>query len=315
MSADLTSPQAVQAAAEAMVAMPSQAATTHYARCLVANHRQADATLLFEKNCAHGDYALLMSFGQLFTQIGERERAIAAYDAAASSRPYVVGENTAAPASWVQNSPYTRAAPSPRYGELIAQYELMHQAALADAMSEGAKTFEGFVGFSIMAPYIRRFARAIGARSLLDYGGGRGNQYRLGAITIDGETFEGPLAYLGIERAVCYDPGHARTLPPETFDLVICIDALEHCDRHDLPWIVRELFSKADKGVLVNIAAYPAGKVLPNGENAHCTIEEAPWWMELFSAVAAEFPRISYEAVVAKDLRQNDHVVFGHRTE
>ena len=114
---------------------------------------------------------------------------------------------------------------------------------------------------------------------------------------------------------VCYDPGTDSALPTERFDLVTCIDALEHCDRLDLPWIVREIFAHANKGVFVNIASYAAGKILPNGENAHCTVEEAPWWMALFRAIGDEYPHVSYEAIVAKDLRQNERVVFGRRGE
>lgn len=298
-----------------MFAEPSSAATTHFARCLVAAGRQREARGLFEETRAQAGYDLLMSFGQLFTQIGERECAIAAYDAAAVSRPYTVADNAEPAAAWARNSAFCRASPSPRYTELITQYEIMHRDGLADTATQGAKTFEGFVGFSIMAPYIRRFAHRIGAHSMLDYGGGRGNQYRLGAIAVGGETFADPLAYFGITRVDCYDPGTRSTLPEARYDLVVCIDALEHCDRSDLPWIVRELFSTADKGVFVNIAAYPAGKTLPNGENAHCTVEDAPWWMAVFSAVAGDFPHISYEAVVAKDLRQKDRVVFGRRAE
>ena len=304
---------ALQAAAQAMLADASRKATTQFARALVAAGRQQEAAGLFEQVRGQAGYDLLMCFGQLFTQIGERERAIAAYDAAAARQPQTVLDNTAASAAWAQSSPFTRAAPSPRYGELVTQYELMHRAGQAEAATPGAKTFEGFVGFSIMAPYIRRFARSIGATSLLDYGGGRGNQYRLGAITIDAETFADPLAYLGVARVACYDPGTDSALPDERFDLVTCIDALEHCDRQDLPWIVRELFSKAAKGVFVNIASYAAAKTLPNGENAHCTVEEAPWWMAVFRAVADDYPHISYEAVVAKDLRQKNRVVFGRR--
>jgi len=93
--------------------------------------------------------------------------------------------------------------------------------------------------------------------------------------------------------------------------VVICVDALEHCDRQDLPWIITRLFQKARRGVFANIAAYPASKVLPNGENAHCTIEEASWWMGVFQSVAVRYPDIQYEVIVSKDLRQNDRAAFG----
>ena len=295
----------------AMLANPTSAAATLLAKCLVAVDRKDDAAAMFARRAKAATYDLLMCFAQIFTQLGQREHAIAAYDAAAAQRPLKVVENTAAAPAWALNSPFTASNPSPRYGQLLAQYELMHQAGKADAQSQGAKTFEGFVGWSIVAPYVRRFSQTVGARSLLDYGGGRGMQYRLGAIELGGETFADPLAYLGIERVACFDPGFARELPTEMFDLVICVDALEHCDRQDLPWIVRQLFEKARLGVFANIAAYPAAKTLPDGENAHCTVEDASWWMSLFRAVADEFPTVGYQVIVSKDLRQNTRTIFG----
>ena len=301
---------AVQYADLALRANPTSAAATLFARYLAAAGRQTDALGFFSAARESGSYDLMMSYGQLFTQLGQRENAIAAYDAAAARRKVVVVENTAAPAAWVNGNTFSAVNPSPRYGALLTQYAAMHDAGRADLLSEGAKTFEGFVGFSVVAPYIRRFARSLDAHSILDYGGGRGAQYQLGPITADGTTFADPKAYFGIDRVACFDPGFTRDLPPETFDLVICIDALEHCDRQDLPWIVRQLFSKARLGVFANIASYPAAKILPNGENAHCTIEDAPWWMALFSAVAADFPSIDYQVIVSKDLRQNDRFIF-----
>jgi hypothetical protein len=302
--------EAVVRAEQAMLTNPTSAAATLLAKCLVAVDRRAAAATMFARHSA-APYDVIMCFAQIFTQLGERERAIAAYDAAAAGRQFTVAENTGPVAAWALNSPFTAKSPSPRYAALLAQYALMHQAGKADSQSQGAKTFEGFVGFSIVAPYVRRFGKMIGATSLLDYGGGRGMQYRLGPITTAEETFADPLAYLGIEQVVCFDPGLDRELPSGKFDLVICVDALEHCDRQDLPWIVRQLFEKARLGVFANIASYPAAKALPNGENAHCTVEDTAWWMGLFRAVAADFPHVAYQVIVSKDLRQNTRSIFG----
>ncbi len=305
---------AILHAERALRADPTSAAGTLLARYLVAAGRQADAGRFFGAIREDAHYDLLMSYGQVFTQLGQRESAIAAYDAAAGRRALAVTKNTSPPAAWAKHSPFSAENPSPRYGALLAQYEAMHDAGRSDTHSEGAKTFEGFVGFSIMAPYVRRFARELGAQSMLDYGGGRGAQYQLGPITLDDAVFPDPKAYLGIDHIVCFDPGFTRALPPDTLDLVICIDALEHCDRQDLPWIVRQLFAKARLGVFANIASYPAAKILPNGENAHCTVEDSPWWMALFGTVAEDFPAIRYQVIVSKDLRQNNRTVFGGGT-
>ena len=301
--------KAVDFAVQALLIDPTSATTTLLAKILAGSARQAQAAKLFERHAFAKDASpdLLMSFGQLFIQLEQRENALAAYDLGADRRPRKVRENTAAPAPWAQSNPFTADHPSPRYRELIGQYEILHD----QAKTAPGQMFEGIIGFAIVAPQIRRFARKIGAKTMLDYGGGRGAQYRLGEIKLGQEKFKNSLAYLGLDQAVCFDPGFKQNVPDGLFDLVICIDALEHCDRQDLPWIIRQLFQKARSGVFANIASYPARKILPNGENAHCTIEEAEWWMGLFRAVAAEFPAVSYQVIVSKDLRQNSHVVFG----
>ena len=63
--------------------------------------------------------------------------------------------------------------------------------------------------------------------------------------------------------------------------------------------------------MFANIASYPAGKILPNGENVHCTVEDTIGWMGLSRAFADEFPAIPYEVIVSKDLPQADRVAFG----
>ena len=301
---------AINFAVQALLVNPTSAATTYLATQLYQTGRQADAPKLFAQYAGSASTTLLMCFGQLFIQLEQREMGIAAYDLCAERRPLVIVSNAEEPATWAQSSPFSAERPSPRYHELVSQYKRLHQEAQASVKGKG-QMFEGIVGFAIVAPYVRRFAQKLGAQIMLDYGGGRGAQYRLGEITIGSETFESSLEYLGLHRAVCFDPGLDEAVPSDLFDLVICVDALEHCDRQDLPWIVRSLFQRARLGVFANVASYAAGKTLPNGENAHCTVEDAPWWMGLFRAVANEFPAIAYEVIVSKDLQQNTRIAFG----
>ncbi len=42
-----------------------------------------------------------------------------------------------------------------------------------------------------------------------------------------------------------------------------------------------QIFSRADKFVFLGIATSPAEAVLPNGDNAHCTVEPIGWWEEM----------------------------------
>jgi hypothetical protein len=53
------------------------------------------------------------------------------------------------------DNPYSAEHPSPRYAVLIDQYKNLHQEVRAKSAGQG-QMFEGIVGFSIVAPYIRR---------------------------------------------------------------------------------------------------------------------------------------------------------------
>ena len=47
------------------------------------------------------------------------------------------------------------------------------------------------------------------------------------------------------------------------FDLVLSFDVLEHIFIADLPWVIDDIFSKANKCVLINVACYEAAALLP----------------------------------------------------
>lgn len=201
-------------------------------------------------------------------------------------------------------SPYRADNPSPRYHFLIEQYQKMHR--IAEQQSD---VFSGWTSLWRVLPHLRAFIHQNGpVHSLLDYGGGRGKQYNIGEIYFpERHTNQSISQFLDVQNITCWDPGRDRGSPPSgKFDMVICIDVLEHCDSADLPWIISSLFSRARRAVFVQIACYPAGKTLPNGENCHCTVEAPQWWQALFADIARNFPSIRYKALTsarANDLR------------
>ena len=77
-----------------------------------------------------------------------------------------------------------------------------------------------------------------------------------------------------------YDPAipEYEVLPDGNFDGVISFDVLEHIPKEQIPETFQTIFSKAKKFVFLGIATAPADAILPNGENAHCTIEPIGWW-------------------------------------
>lgn len=159
---------------------------------------------------------------------------------------------------------YSRINPSPRYVELLELYRAMHDHGETFLGIPARETFPGKSLF-LQARHIRRLVRLTNARTVLDYGSGKGLQYRPRIIR-DEEGAEWPsiLDYWNMDEVVCYDPCYApySELPTGTFDGVISTDVLEHCPEEDLPWIIDEIFGYANKFVFANVASYPASKRL-----------------------------------------------------
>ena len=80
-----------------------------------------------------------------------------------------------------------------------------------------------------------------------------------------------------------YDPAipEYQNIPEGTFDGVISFDVMEHIPKEQIPETFDQIFSRADKFVFLGIATSPAEAVLPNGDNAHCTVEPIEWWEEM----------------------------------
>lgn len=177
---------------------------------------------------------------------------------------------------------YSREFPSARYRELLDIYNKVHAEGIADQNLPAEDTFSG----TSLAPHlhlIRDLIAATGSRTILDYGSGKGTKYKAADIVIKGERAKSVQAFWKVDKITCFDPGYPpfASLPTETFDGVICTDVLEHIPESDLLWILEDQFRYARKFVFGNIASYPAEKTLPNGENAHCTIQPAQWWHDL----------------------------------
>jgi FkbM family methyltransferase len=183
---------------------------------------------------------------------------------------------------------YTREEPSPRYREMMGLYARMHTEGEKQLGLPAELTFPG----SSLAAHVTRIKRLIdatAAKTILDYGAGKGTQYRPHPVIVDGEhVADGIAEYWDVDEVRCFDPGYAphSALPGGKFDGVVCTDVLEHCPEEDLPWILDEIFGYAKSFVYLNVACFPARKTLPNGENAHITVRTPEWWRQLVQSRA-----------------------------
>ena len=114
--------------------------------------------------------------------------------------------------------------------------------------------------------------------SILDFGCGKAEGY------LDYNHHE----HWGGIMPSLYDPAISKynTLPEGNFDGVVSFDVLEHIPKEQIPETFDTIFSKANKFVFLGIATAPADAILPNGDNAHCTVEPIGWWETMIEKYA-----------------------------
>jgi hypothetical protein len=185
-------------------------------------------------------------------------------------------------------------APSERYRELIDLYRTMHDEGAKQVGKPPEKTFRG----RSLRPHIARIGdlvRETKAATLLDFGAGK-------AILYDDLPGDPPgsrsksMKSWGDARVTCYDPGYEPFSGPieDKYDGVICTDVLEHIPEEDIPWVLDKLFRHARSFVYAVAACYPARKALPNGENAHCTLQGSEWWHGQLDAASRRNPGVRW---------------------
>ena len=196
--------------------------------------------------------------------------------------------------------------PSQRFQELIAQYRQIHEHGLHFSGRFEPNVFSGHSLARHVAP-LRELLQRVGARTLLDYGCGKATLHNKTDFELaPGLRIASLKDYWGLEEVALYDPAVAQyaELPDRMFDAVIRTDVLEHVDEADVAYVLGQMFAHARRLVFANIAAFPAVKVLPNGENAHATIRPAAWWQERIEA-AAEASQAAYHCIV--ETRDGSH--------
>lgn len=146
-------------------------------------------------------------------------------------------------------------------GDLIRQYEIMHASPKYFRGVNTAK-YRSEIGFLILKT---------SSNTLLDYGSGKGDQYKHPYNLHDS---------WGVE-VTCYDPAvpGINEKPTGKYDGVICCDVMEHIPDHSVDAVIKNIFSLANKFVFFVITNVPAKKQMPDGRNCHVTVEPNEWWL------------------------------------
>lgn len=104
------------------------------------------------------------------------------------------------------------------------------------------------------------------AETLLDFGCGKGDVYEV-------NDWHWPTPTL-------YDPAIPEhdELPDGSFHGVLSTDVMEHIPEDQIPEIIDQIFSRAERFVYLGIANNEAQAVLSDGTNAHVTRKPVEWW-------------------------------------
>jgi SAM-dependent methyltransferase len=122
-------------------------------------------------------------------------------------------------------------------------------------------------------PTIRNVIQKRSFCSVLDYGCGKGHFIQYAKQNLPGLRVEG-FDVASDEYAI---------LPSGPFDMVVCLDVMEHVEFGALSNVLGEIRERTGEVFICSVANYPAGKTLPDGRNAHVTQMPFGYWFSMFS--------------------------------
>ncbi|MEZ5932251.1 MAG: hypothetical protein R3F54_09910 [Alphaproteobacteria bacterium] len=195
---------------------------------------------------------------------------------------------------------FTKDRPSRRFQDLLALHQRMHEEGRPEEQRGPERTFNG----KSLAEHIRpvaRLAKEHDAGTILDFGAGKGALYQ---DHPEGGRLRTMADWPGV-TITCFDPGYPAFAEPPSglYDGVISTDVVEHIAADDIPWILDDIFAHAGRFVYVVAACFPAKKTLPNGENAHVTIQPPAWWKSQMESAAARHPGVQWTLCAQTKLR------------
>ena len=147
-------------------------------------------------------------------------------------------------------SKFTEKKPSEEYFKNINFYKEIHQKGYKSRKGIFVNNEDAYHGGSTreFAKIIKKIIQKNNIKNMLDYGCGKGffydNSFYLKEEKID------PLRKLWDIEIDLYDPCYEKysyLSENKKYDMVICIDVLEHVPREDLDWILDKIFSLSKK--------------------------------------------------------------------
>lgn len=125
------------------------------------------------------------------------------------------------------------------------------------------------------------FINYLQAQSVLDFGCGKGT------------LIDALKSLYGASIDLCgYDPyvKGKDLIPNKKYDPILCTDVLEHIPEEEIEGVLDQI-KIYGSNVFFVLDHSKAFTVLPNGENAHCTIKPLEWYLRLFEK---KFKKLTY---------------------
>jgi hypothetical protein len=136
---------------------------------------------------------------------------------------------------------------------------------------------DSFYGYSLQThlPDILNIVNNSNIKSILDFGCGQASLWKHHDL----------YRLFRLDKSECdlYDPSISEysILKKKPYDMVLCIDVLEHIPEHLLKEVLHQIFSRTKKLAYLSISTRPASKQLIDGSNAHATVKPRKWWLDL----------------------------------
>ena len=158
---------------------------------------------------------------------------------------------------------------------------IAYKTALAEATRHHAnsKTYSGRF-LRPHKPFLTELIGRLGVRSILDYGCGKGEQYRW-VDPADGLTLEQAWNCEVAKYDPAYPPFAAE--PQGQFDLVICTYVLGGIPITDHPWVLERLHGYATKVVFIAERLGPIKKKVHGRRDGFLNASHATEWLDLIA--------------------------------
>lgn len=207
--------------------------------------------------------------------------------------------------------------------EFIQAYQNLHH--------EHKHAFSGFAIYH-STPQIKKLVESTNSKTLLDYGAGKGWQYKPGGFRKDLIDPKASMAsyvtesshlnrLMGIddENIDWYDPGLKwpdphRKLKDKKYDGVVCNDVMEHVPLQEINNVLFNIYSRSNKFVYLYISAHPAKKTFRDGTNVHVSVYKPMWWKDRCVEMIKWLKYPGVTQLVVQTQKPEDNGTYGVQT-